>query len=160
MTLKRFVVGKGSNGLTWKWKGDVTPLADFGTPTTTTSYDFCVYDESGGTPTLVMSLTAPPGGTCGGKPCWKASSTGFQYKDSTLANDGLAAVKMKAGSVPGKSQFQVKGKKANLPVPTLPFTQDPAVTVQVRNSNGACWTTLFSAPAIKNLPAQFKDKTD
>src|SRR5207253_2573102 len=88
--LKRAVFGRGGNSLGWSFKtGGVTPKSLFGDPLTTTSFNFCVYDESGGTPALVMSLTVPPGGTCGGKPCWKGGKTGFQYKDTLLTHQGV-----------------------------------------------------------------------
>ena len=44
---------------------------------------------------------------------------------------------------------------------TFPITQP--VTVQLKNSSGACWGAVYSAPASKNTagpPAQFKDKAD
>ena len=44
--------------------------------------------------------------------------------------------------------------------PTLPFAQDPAVTVQLRRSGGGCWGSSFAAPATRNDGAQFKDKLD
>ena len=138
----------------------MTPKAQFGSPLTTTDYHFCVYDETGGTPALVMSLTAPAGGTCADKPCWKETKTGFQYKDKLLSQHGLAQVKMKEGLIAGKAQIQVKGKGASLPVPTLPLAQDSKVTIQINNTDGACWTTSFSAPATKNQADQFKDKAD
>src|SRR6185295_15709966 len=107
-----------ANKLTWTWKaGQLTTAADFGTPTTTTAYHFCVYDQTAGTPTLVMSMTAPPGGRCNGKPCWKATSAGFQFKDKLLSNTGLAGVKLKGNAGQGKAVVQVKGKGTTLPLP-------------------------------------------
>ena len=54
----------------------------------------------------------------------------------------------------------MKGKGANLPVPALPFDQDPAVVMQISNDHGLCWSTTFTPPATKNLDTQFGDKTD
>ena len=159
--IKAAVAGRGANSLGWKLKGgDVTMKSQFGTPLTTTDYHFCVYDETGGTPSLIMTLNAPAGGTCNGKPCWKESSTGFQYKDSLVSQQGLQQVKMKQGLVAGKTQFQVKGKGPTLPVPGLPLHQDTKVTIQIHNSDNACWTTSFTAPATKNVSTLFTDKGD
>jgi len=163
VTLKKAVAGKGTNKITWKWKGGpATNVADFGSPATDggTTYHFCVYDQTAGTPTLAMSVTAPPGGTCGTKPCWKVVSGGFLYNDKTLAAQGLAQIKLKGNPIPGKALLQVKGKGINLPVPGLPFTQDPAVVMQLVNDAGVCWETTFTAPATKNVATQFGDKAN
>ncbi len=67
---------------------------------------------------------------------------------------------MKQGLIAGKTQIQVAGKGPTLPVPGLPLAQDTKVTIQIHNSDNACWTTSFSAPAVKNVSNQFKDKGD
>ena len=67
---------------------------------------------------------------------------------------------MKQGLVAGKTQFQVKGKGPTLPVPGLPLHQDTKVTIQIHNSDNACWTTSFTAPATKNVSTLFTDKGD
>jgi len=161
VTLKKQVAGKGSNKLAWKWKGGpLTVDADFGTPDTTTAYHFCLYDQTAGTPNLLMTLTAPPGGICAGKPCWKVLKTGFLYKDKALSAMGLAQIKLKGNVTPGKALLQVKGKGSTLPVPTMPFAQAPSVIMQLSNDNGVCWETTFTAPATKNIASQFGDKTN
>jgi hypothetical protein len=77
----------------------------------------CVWDAFG----KEMEMDLLPGGTCAGKPCWKASGTkGFKYKDKATVPDGLTGAKLKAGTA-GKSQVQAKGKGANLPSPVLPL---------------------------------------
>jgi cysteine-rich repeat protein len=160
VTVKEAVFGRGTNKLTWKWKGGpLTVPADFGTPGVTTAYHFCVYDESADAPTLVMSVTVPPGGTCGTKPCWKVVKNGFQYTDKTLHAQGVKQVKLKGNIVPGKAQLQVKGTGGTLPVPPMPFVQDSAVVMQIANDAGVCWETVFTTPATKNVTTQFKDKT-
>jgi len=140
--------------LQWKWlKGAATTLTDFGTPLTSTDYALCVYDNG----TLVAKMKIQAGGTCAGKPCWKAKPTGFTYKDKDLTPDGIQQMVLKVG-VAGKAKIQVKGARDNLPTPTTPFTMP--VRVQLKNANGTCWEADFSSPAIKNLPGSFKDKAD
>ena len=146
----------------WKWvKGDATLTSEFGNPVMTTTYAFCIYDETGSVPSLKFSFIVPPGGTCfNGKPCWKATGTkGFKYKDKTLAHvAGLAKVVLRAGAA-GKSKVIVKGKGSSLTLPSLPLTQDTAVIAQVVNTNdNICWDATFPSPAIKNRPDLFKDK--
>jgi hypothetical protein len=158
-------VNDAKDRLTWNWsKGTATSLGDFGDPVNgATSYRLCVYDEVLSAPTPVMAMTAPPGGTCAGKPCWVAKKTGFLYKDKNLTNDGLMQLKLTAGA-DGKAKIVVKGKGANLPVPAPAgpglFAQDIVVTVQLVNSDGMCWEADFSAPAKKNNLTQFNDRSD
>ena len=153
------------DALTWNWtEGEATTLADFGDPVNgSTSYRLCVYDESAGVPSAVMTLTAPPGGTCAGKPCWAAKKTGFLYKDKGLANDGLMQLQLTSGAA-GKAKIVLKAKGERLPIP-IPdaarlFAQDTAVIVQLVNSSGRCWEADFSEPAKKNDATQFNDKSD
>jgi len=151
--------------LSWNWtKGAETLLTDFGNPVNgTTSYHLCVYDESAGVPAATMAMTAPPGGSCAGKPCWTAKKTGFLYKDKTLSNDGLMQLQLTAGAA-GKAKIVVKGKGEGLPLPvpvgSALFAQDTALIVQLVNSDGMCWEADFSAPAKKNDLKQFNDKSD
>lgn len=151
--------------LTWNWtKGAATLGTDFGDPVNgSTTYHLCVYDESAGVPAAVIAMTAPPGGTCAGKPCWTAKKTGFLYKDKSLSNDGFMQLQLTAGAT-GKAKIVAKGKGERLPLP-LPvgpglFAQDTAVVVQLVNSDGTCWEADFSAPAKKNDAKQFNDKSD
>ena len=138
----------------WKWRssGQMTKV-DFGSPTATTDYAVCVYDQGGAGPTLRLAATAPAGGVCAGRPCWKETSTGFRYADRELTPAGLAAIRLKAGAA-GMGRITVKGRGASLPLPSLPLT--PPVTVQLQRSDGAgCWAATFSAPTT-NTAEQFK----
>jgi hypothetical protein len=153
------------DALNWKWaKGAATQLTDFGDPVNgSTAYALCVYDASGGVPALVVPATVPAGGLCAGKPCWKATKTGFVFKDKDLKYGGIAQLTLKAGAA-GKASVVAKAKGANVPVPALTaaglFAQDPAVVVQLKNSDGVCWEATYGAPATKNDSTQFKDKSD
>jgi len=142
----------------WKWlKGDATALAAFGSPLTTTSYALCVY---GDTPeSLLFETNAPAGGTCHGRPCWRAVSTkGFKYADRDATPDGNMMTLLKAGDA-GKASATVKGKGGNLALPPLPLPLP--VRAQLRASTGACWEADFSAAGVKvNDATQFKGKSD
>src|SRR5262249_31966953 len=81
--------------LSGKWRGSMpTAKTDFGSPTTTTDYALCVYDQRGGGPTLRLAATAPAGGVCAGRPCWSEASSGFRYVDRYLTPDGLATIRL------------------------------------------------------------------
>jgi cysteine-rich repeat protein len=148
--------------LTWKWaKGDATTLADFGDPVGgATDYTLCLYDATAGTPSLRLRAEIPGGGTCHRKPCWKSSGTSvLHYADRELTPSGVLGALLKAGAQ-GLASLRVKAKGTNLAPPSLPFAQDPAVTVQLRSSDGRCWGSAFTAPASRNDAVQFKDKRD
>jgi hypothetical protein len=145
------------NALQWKWgSGDATTFADFGTPATSSHVRLCLYD--GAAPTLVAGAIAPAGGTCAGKPCWKATGTdkGYGYKDKLGTPTGITALKLKAG-VAGKAQIQVQAKGVNADVPLLPLTGP--VLVQLSVDGGACFEAQYQPAAFaKNEPGQFKAK--
>lgn len=143
----------------WRWtSGAATAKTDFGSPLTTTGYQLCVYD---GSSTLVTDARAPGGGVCDGRPCWKETGTGFKYRkrDVTLAGlrNSLQLV-LKAGAT-GKAKIALTGKGGvNPALPPLPLAE-PA-TVQLVNDAGVCWEDTYSAPALLNDGATFKDKGD
>ena len=87
--------------LSWSWtSGAAVSGSDFEDPATgTNDYALCVYEQTG----LLLGATAPAGGTCGTKPCWKRTkSSGFAYTDKVLDPDGLAKVVLKPGATAGK----------------------------------------------------------
>ncbi len=153
--------GTDKDQLKWKWtKGEETLLADFGDATVSTSYSLCVYDESaaGSVTNLMLSVTVFAGGQCGRNACWQSSGTkGFRYKDKAASAGGVQAIKLSAGA-DGKARIGVKARGGGLVLPSLPPAQDPAVVVQLKNTNGVCWTSRFAAPALRDDAEQFKDK--
>jgi len=145
--------------LIWKWiKGEKTDFVDFGNPLTTDDYTLCIYETVGGQPSVLLSATAPAGDQCAGLDCWKAlSSTGFKYKDKELTPEGLDTIILKSGGN-GKAKIIVKGKGANLGLPT-PLDVELPVTVQLQSGNGECWQAdYFSVGVKKNEPDFFKAK--
>jgi len=101
----------------------------------------------------------PGGGSCKGKPCWKAlGSSGLKYSDRDRTPEGVESMVLRAGPA-GKSSIVVTAKGADLAPPVLPLAHDPAVTVQLRTSDGPCFGAAYSAPAQKNDATHFRDKT-
>lgn len=150
--------------LVWRWAKGNAPISSFGDPLTATEYALCIYDRSGGSATLAQVVTVPPGGSCDGRPCWRAFNQGFKYKNRDATEDGVKSILLK-GSVGnrGKLLVKAKGEALTLPAPVSAerfFDQDPAVTVQLANSNGFCWQANYSAPARRNQAGRFKDKSD
>jgi hypothetical protein len=147
----------------WKWgKGVATVIGDFQTPTAAGStYRVCLYDASA-SPQPLLEAEIPNGivvPTCGTQPCWKPSgTTGFKYKDSAAAADGITGVKLKAGTS-GKSQVQVKGKGTLLGPPST-GTLSPNVVVQLLIDDGItteCFKTTFSTVTLQSA-TQYKAK--
>ncbi|MFQ5665886.1 MAG: hypothetical protein ACE5I7_05575 [Candidatus Binatia bacterium] len=157
--------------LVWKWlRGPATTFAELGNPVANlSSYSLCVYDESAGTPTLVLSAGAPAGGTCrNGKPCWQrlgtaANPTGYRYRNADLTPDGLLKIVLRKGDTPGgQARVVVIGKGANLPLPlpvgTTYFNQDTTAIVQfIKSDGGICWEARYASPARKNQSSVFRD---
>lgn len=140
------------DNLTWRWlKGGATTVADLGDPTGTDGYELCVFDETAGTPALVLDTPIPAGAG------WVPTSHGYKYKDKTLQHGGVRGVTLKSGTA-GSATIIVKAKGDNLDPPALPLQQDPRVTVQLLGAN-ACWEARYGTNR-KNDGAQFKAKAD
>ena len=145
----------------WNWLRGAANFADFGDPVSGSSnYRLCIYDETGGIPSLKLGVSAPAGEMCGLRACWKqlgsATPKGFQYKDPDLTPSGIRIITLKAGAA-GTAKILVNGKGAKLPATTA-FTQDTQVTAQlVKSDGGVCWQAVYPAPALKNSGGQFKD---
>ena len=127
----------------------------------TTGYELCIYD---GSQELIARFAAPAAELCNAnnpQPCWKETTRGFRYSDKDLTPHGVQRILLKEGLVPGSARIVVKGKDANLGLPTIPLLQP--VTIQLKNSDGICWESVYSAPPSRNdlgPPAQFKDRAD
>ncbi len=140
----------------------MTTKAEFGDPTSTTTYQLCIYDSSS---SRILDATIPAGGLCNAaspRACWQEKSKGFNYKDKDLTPDGVEKLLLKEGLVAGTAKITLKAKGALLDDFAFPLSQP--LTVQLHNtSSGLCWDAVYSAPATKNEagpPGQFKDKAD
>jgi cysteine-rich repeat protein len=142
----------------WKWKGS-SALADFGDPTAGTSYQVCFYDDLFGTPDLQFDFAIPAGGSCAGKPCWKAKpGSSFKYADRDGTPSGIDAVTIRASG--GKAKIAVSGSGARLGLPSLvepdgafPFHFGWAV-VMIDGDSGQCWAA--GSGASQNHSGKFK----
>jgi uncharacterized delta-60 repeat protein len=150
----------GTHKAQFKWtKGGATLASELGDPTTATKYALCVYDHAAGVPQLAQNSAVAGGAVCRGRPCWRATSHGFAYKDNSAAHGGVYSMQLSASSTPGKSKVVFTGKGVALPWMTLPLQRDPNVVVQLRNSVGGCWGATFGS-AKRNDAAKFNAKSD
>lgn len=144
--------GDGSRAsLSWKLKSGAGGTT-IGDPTVDTGYRLCLYDGT----TLRRGLAVPAAGTCAGVACWRARGNGFAYRDPARATDGIVAARLATKSS-GAVTLGWKGQGALLSLPALPFAAP--VEVQLVSTNGACWTSTFSAPS-RNVATMFKAKSD
>lgn len=145
--------------LAWTWgAGAATTMADFGSPLTATDYVLCVYDANGRT---VARGAAPHGGTCGGRPCWRQTSTQFSYQSRARTASGgrrsAFSLRLHAGPA-GRARIVAHGTGVALDLAPLPASQP--LTVQVRNGGGTCWEATYGAPARRNTSSAFLDRSD
>lgn len=147
----------GKDRLAWSWVSSAAvPDADFADPVTgTTDYTLCLYDPGG----RRLEATAPAGGTCGTKPCWRRTSSSFAYRDKLLDPDGLAKIGLKPAVVAGKAKIKVTGKGGgNLRMPGLPLTTPVRVQL-LRRFTPTCWEATFST-STRNDAEIFKASSD
>jgi hypothetical protein len=147
------------NAGSWTWKGAATTLEELSSPTSTTSYLFCVYE---GEDDVAAGLRAAPGGTCDGKDCWSATSSGFRYKDRNGASGGLTSLQLKAGA-DGKAMIKLKARGAPFDVPSLPLdlVPDGARAFLVNEETDDCWEAVFSTPLTDPAAAtKWKSRND
>jgi hypothetical protein len=91
----------------------------------------------------LLKATAPGGGTCDGKPCWKATKDTFMYRDRDRTPDGLSAVTFKSTLGKGTS-ITVKGKGPNLSLPpSFAGVSDVLVQVQSNEVVPVCYGTQY-----------------
>jgi len=140
--------GERPGSLAWSWRrGTGTSVAEFGDPAGSDAYALCLYDRPAGVPRLLVRADAPAGGTCGKRRCWRARGrTGFRYRNTGGAPDGLVAIDLRAGG-PGQASIEVTGGGPNLMLPALPV--DPPVSVQLQATNGSCWEASYAAESLR-----------
>ena len=138
------------NQIKWKWSGAATTLAELGDPVATDPYRVCLYDDGNGGVFLRGAILAA-GGTCRGKPCWRANTKGFAYVDSAGVRFGITKLKLKAG-LDGKAQIGLQGRGAALPLPPLPAPLP--LRMQLSSGNGTCWEATFSSGGLKTNDAE------
>jgi cysteine-rich repeat protein len=145
------------DALTWTWTAkNAIAKALFGAPDAESDLTICLYDQTGGVPTLLLAATAPAGGECGDKPCWKETKTGFTYTDKGQTPDGLVSLKMRAG-LSGRAKIALRGKGGNLGLP--PQALVPPVTVRLERADqaNACWVATYEVPS-RNEDGRFRAK--
>jgi len=140
--------------LEWKWsRGAATSVGDFGDPTNGERLTFCLFDESGSTPSVAFrSVTRA--NDCGATPCWRPTgASGFRYRDAAAPADGPTEVLLRAGA-DGQARIVLDAKGA-LALPSLPARLP--LRAQLQTENGQCWEgRYFELDATRNSASEFR----
>jgi len=133
-------------------------IGDFGDPLDTDTYTVCLYDESGASPSLIFRMTAPAGGVCGSRSCWRrVGDGGLAYKDKERTPEGVDTARVTVNAR-GGVRLSVKGKGVNLSNRAVPLLVPPLslpLRAQLQVGNGECWEATYDA-ASRNSPGLFK----
>jgi hypothetical protein len=138
----------GRDQLTWKWTRGETAIEDLGDPVdSSATYRVCLYDASGNTQPL-LEAHVPPGGTCGTKPCWRATTTSFAYRNTVGDPDGIIKLVLKAGTA-GRAKVQATAKGVNFQTPALPLTLPVTAQLVIADDvSSQCWQTTFTTATV------------
>lgn len=148
----------GKDGFAWKWSRGTIDMAELGDPMLgSTDFRVCLYDETGGAGSLLVSLTALSADECGAS-CWKARSSGYRHS----ATDRSTKLILKA-STTGTASIAAKAKRALLYAGPASggqlVNQETRVLVQLINSsNSVCWESAFASPPTRSSPTGFSDR--
>ena len=129
------------DSLTWTWKkGEATESADFGDPSATTRYAVCLYDAIENEPRLVSAIDLLPSDD------WLPKKGRWKYRSAT------GRISLVPG-VAGKSKISLSGRGPDLDLPEeaepdLYFHANPEVRIQLVNSVGSCWQSLFEVDGL------------
>jgi len=119
-----------------------------GDPRAHTSYQLCVFDDSGETPRLLTRSAFPLG------PSWRPSKTGFTYQDRL--GDERRKIQIRAGT-PGKIAARLRA----VFLASLPFPLPVPLVLQVQTSDAGCFGARFAAGGvIRNDAEVFRAVSD
>lgn len=121
--------------LSYTVKGSQGPstFSGLGNPSTSASVCLCLYDNG----SLIQLAEIPPGGTCGGDPCWTLKpDKAWKFKDTSAANDGVTALTLSFKAADPSSGAKLKAKGVG--VVDLPLPLTGPVVVQLRTGLEQC----------------------
>jgi uncharacterized delta-60 repeat protein len=146
--LVRDLAGYKRDRLKWLWKGSPSSVADFGDPTTSSSYTMCVLDQTGGSPTFRMGWPTFATG-------WSSTPNGYQ--GSFGPETDLPFDKIKLNATPsGRGKIKISARGEYLE-PNLPLTAPVTVRFE-RLDGGHCWEATYSTPK-ESTASSFKARS-
>src|SRR5262245_61445775 len=100
--------------LAWTLKRiNTTTPADFGNPTIDGPLVACLFSGDPANPEPLAQLGIPAADTCGSRPCWKSTATGFKRSATATAASGVRSVLLRAGGA-NRAQIMLKSESARL----------------------------------------------
>ena len=128
-----------------------TSATEFGSPTSTTDYGFCVYGANG--PVLGVELS--PDGLR-----WYRLGDSYHYVSDGSPIGGIRKILLRA-SDRDRGKLIVDGRGINLPDPDLAAASAPIVAQLANDETGVCWESRFAAADIVGSdPEQLRAKAD
>jgi hypothetical protein len=141
----------GRNQVTWKWNRGATGIEDFGDPVhSSATHRVCLYDASGN-PQPLLEVDVPPAGTCGTKPCWRATTKSFVYRNRVGEPDGVIKLLLKAG-LAGRAKVLAAAKGVNLQTPAMPLSLPVSAQLVIADGvSSQCWQTTFTTATVNDV---------
>ena len=155
-----------NDAIAWGWKsGQDTAPGSFGDPRVADGLAFCLYDESGDAPTLLLDTGVAPGAACahGRNSCWDRrglppGSRGFAYRKPNARPDGIDRLSLSPGRS-GRASIVLQGRGPLLDLPALPLPLP--LRAQLQSATGQCWETTFRpSGVVKNTTERFLGKAN
>jgi hypothetical protein len=141
------------NRLQWQLDGIDSDAEEFGDPTTATDYQLCLYEERD----VGTQLVSSPGARAGRD--WRSKGESFRFRlRREERGEGLDDVRLN-GRRRGRGAIAARGRGPGLELPELPLPGDADLTVQLHNSDGACWTATFTDPR-SNSRTRYSARSD
>lgn len=142
----------------WTWKTtESVAKAEFGDPVSgPSSFTLCVFGDDG---RLLFDATARAAVNCGTMPCWRETTSGFAYRDSSPGPDGASSVRLTGSPTPSRATLSFAGRGAGLGLQGLPVTALPLRARLLRSDSPQCWESSHSSP-VRNGAAWFKALAD
>jgi cysteine-rich repeat protein len=135
----------------WRYFRGPTEFEDWGDPTESTSYSFCMWDDD----RLVIDAKVDESGLCHPmRPCWRILGHGqpqaYRYFNKPANDTGIQRLMVASREPPMKAYISLRanGTEIDPPGPVnfdQYFNQTQAVTVQfLRNDAPICWEAAFT----------------
>lgn len=140
------VANPAKSKVAWTRKDDLSGPQLAGDPTATAAYDICVFDGN----ELIYGAATLAAGTCNGTPCWRATRTGYRYRDPSGSSGGLRKIRLR-GSDPS-FDLSVKAKGPSLLPASLAGGSGAPVVAELRAHTPVgfyCWQSRFDQSTIQ-----------
>jgi cysteine-rich repeat protein len=138
-TVRRSADSPSVGTLVWKWVGsEAVAKEDFGTPGGGTALGLCIHD-----PVTTERFSTNFSGSCGDKPCYKHTTTGYTYRNPDDSLFRKSNISVKSGAA-GKAKISIKGKGLHLGDLAGVALGAPLHVYMVRTDSTHCWEAVYS----------------